>query len=131
LSPEVRKAMKNKTHKKEMTGHDFDALSDAEKEKIFAELDAEPVEQQLARSKPLNARERAFYERFRKAQRAKRKAGRPRIGKGAKVIAVSVERGLLKRADAYARRHGLKRTELIAQALRTVMGEKGEPRNAA
>ena len=46
------------------------------------------------------------------------------------MIAVSVERGLLKRADAYARQHGLKRTELIAQALRIVMGED-KPRDAA
>jgi len=122
--------MKNKTRTKEMTGQDFDALSDAERRRIFTELDAEPVEQQLARSKPLSAAERAFYERFRRAQQAKRKAGRPRIGKGAKVIAVSVERGLLKRADAYARQHGLKRTELIAQALRIVMGED-KPRDAA
>jgi hypothetical protein len=121
-----------KTRTKEMTGQDFDALGDAEKEKIFAELDAEGTDEQLARSKPLNAKERAFYERFRKAQKAKRKAGRPKIGKGAKVIAVSVERGLLKRADTYAKRHGLKRTELIARALMTIMGDSTTPpRDAA
>jgi hypothetical protein len=110
-----------KSRKKEMTGQGFDALSDAEKEKIFAEIDAEPAEQQLARSKPLNARERTFFERFRKARQAKRKAGRPVVGKGAKVIAVSVEKGLLKQADAYAKSHGLKRAQLIAQALRAVI----------
>ena len=109
--------------KKELTGNIIDAMSDAEKAKLIAELETETPTQRLARSRPLNKKERAFYERFRKAQKAKRKAGRPRIGKGAKTVAVTFELDLLKRVDAYARSHGLKRAQLIAQALKTVMGE--------
>ena len=50
--------------------------------------------------------------------RIKKKMGRPKIGKGCKVVAVSVEVNLLKKADAYAKRLGLGRTELFTQALR-------------
>ena len=107
--------------KKELTGNAVDAMSDAEKAKLIAELEAETPGQRLARSRPLNKKERAFYERFRKAQKAKRKAGRPRIGKGAKTVAVTFELDLLTRA--YAKSYGLKRAQLIAQALKTMMGE--------
>ena len=59
------------------------------------------------------------------ADRAKhRKAnlgGRPRIGQGAKVVPISIERGLLKEADAFANRHKLKRSQMVAQALRLLM----------
>jgi hypothetical protein len=40
--------------------------------------------------------------------------GRPRIGQGAKKISISLERGVLRDADALARKRGVKRSELIA-----------------
>jgi hypothetical protein len=43
--------------------------------------------------------------------------GRPRIRRGVKVISLSVERDLLKKADAYANRSGLKRAKLLTRAL--------------
>jgi len=51
------------------------------------------------------------------AERAKERAlrrGRPRIGQGAKKISISLERRLLKHADALAKKKGMKRSELIA-----------------
>jgi hypothetical protein len=48
--------------------------------------------------------------------------GRPKIGKGAKVVSISVEASLLKSADAYAKREGIGRTELFVQGLRLAMG---------
>lgn len=56
--------------------------------------------------------------------RARRKAGigRPKRGLGAKRVLITVERGLLNRADAYARQHGMNRSELIARGLQTLMG---------
>ena len=55
-------------------------------------------------------------------KRAKRRGpGRPRIGKGAKRVLVTVERGLLEQADAYARRHHVTRSHLICDALRAIM----------
>jgi hypothetical protein len=54
-------------------------------------------------------------------QRAKRARGRPKRGKGAKVISVSVERTLLERSDALADRMELTRAELIARGLRAML----------
>ena len=51
----------------------------------------------------------------------RRGPGRPRIGKGAKRVLVTVERGLLEQADAYARRHHVTRSHLICDALRAIM----------
>lgn len=56
-----------------------------------------------------------------KWQRAKRKPGRPRQGAGVRVIAVSVEGGLLKKCDAAAKRMGLSRAALISRGLREVL----------
>ncbi len=53
----------------------------------------------------------------------RRRPGRPRIGQGAKVVAVTMEKGFLGRVDAYAKKHSLKRAEMITRGLRLVMGE--------
>lgn len=95
---------------------EFIALPDSEKERIYQEIEAETPEEMLARSRPLNARERAQWRRF------KSKIGRPKIGKGAKTISLTVEKGLLKQADAYAKRHGISRAKLVAQGLQAVIG---------
>jgi hypothetical protein len=52
-----------------------------------------------------------------------RRPGRPKIGQGAKVVAVTMEKGFLGRVDAYAKKHSLKRAEMITRGLRLVMGE--------
>lgn len=95
---------------------EFIALPDAEKERIVREIESETPRQRLARSRPLNSRERAQWRRF------KAKMGRPKVGKGAKTISLTVERGLLKKADAYAKRLGISRAGLVAQALQTILG---------
>jgi hypothetical protein len=98
---------------------DFIALSDAEKERIFQEIEREDPRDRLARSKPLDPRTRALWEK------AKRKGGRPKLGKdGVKVISLSVEKKLLNEADAYAKKNGLKRAELFSQALRSVLSKR-------
>jgi len=51
----------------------------------------------------------------------RRKPGRPRRGKGAKVICVSVERELLSRSDNLAKHLGLSRAALIERGLRAVL----------
>jgi len=98
---------------------DFIALPDAEKEKIFLEIEQEDPRDRLARSRPLDARTRALWEK------AKQKGGRPKLGKdGVKVISLSVEKGLLKEADAYAKKKGLKRAEFFSQALRSELSRR-------
>jgi hypothetical protein len=103
------------TRNQPLTGEAFDALPAAEKERIYQELDAMTPEQIKAASRPIGAREWARMHQ-------PRKAGRPRRGAGVKVIAVSLEQGVLKRADSYAKKNKLKRSELITQGILSVIG---------
>lgn len=98
-----------------MTGIDFDALSASKKERIFRELDTKSTEQLLAESRPLNAAQRATWRRIRK------KMGRPRIGKGTANVSITLEKDLLRKADRYAKIHGMSRSQLIAQGVRAVL----------
>jgi hypothetical protein len=90
----------------------FIALSDKEKDAAVAEYEngIDPKDW-----RPLTPAQRKQWARI------KRKSGRPRIGKGAKIVPVSIERGLLKEADSFARRHKLKRSQMVAEGLRLVM----------
>lgn len=60
--------------------------------------------------KPLTPAQKALH-------RKAKKMGRPRKGAGSAVIGISVERGLLKRADALAKRRKIGRSELFVSAL--------------
>jgi len=93
----------------------FLALSDAEKDAEVAEFEngTDPKDW-----RPLNAAERKLW------ARVKRKMGRPRVGKGAKTVAVSMEIGLLKRVDRYAKAHAMKRAEMIAEGLKIILERK-------
>ena len=108
----MKKTRQRPRAEKEMTADDFIALPDEEKERIWQEIDRTPPEQLLAESRPLNAKERKLWQKF------KRKVGRPKIGKGVKVISVGVERELLKKADNAAKRRGLNRSAMVSEALR-------------
>ena len=54
-------------------------------------------------------------------EKARRKPGRPRRGRGAKVISVSVEQDLLQRSDRLARTLKVSRARLIERGLRAVL----------
>jgi hypothetical protein len=58
--------------------------------------------------------------------RAKRKPGRPRLGKGAKAVSVSMERDLLSRSDALAKELGVSRAGLIERGLKAVLAAQGK-----
>jgi hypothetical protein len=94
------------------------------------------IDQYLARPKAEREAELATFDRgfspseltpLTPAQRASwaraktRKPGRPVVGQGAKRVPVTIEGGLLAEADAYAKRHGVKRTQLVAAGLRLAM----------
>ena len=70
--------------------------------------------------KPLSPEMRARWER------AKRKVGRPKQGRGVRIISVSVERGLLARSDALARKMGVSRAALISRGLKAVLASRGQ-----
>jgi hypothetical protein len=95
----------------------FMTMTPAEREAFTARFDRED----LNPGRRLSAADKALHRRA--ARAAKAKMGRPIVGKGAKVVPISIERGLLKAADAFAKRHGLKRSQLVAQGLRLVMGK--------
>lgn len=81
-----------------------------------AEFDKEMV---VTKSKPLTAEERAWWEEVR------RRPGRPRRGRGAKVISVSLEQELLARSDALAKNLGISRALLIERGLKAVLAAEG------
>jgi hypothetical protein len=91
---------------------DYDRMTSGELAKATAQFEEEMV---VDRSRELTPTERARW------QRARRKPGRPKLGKGVKVISVSLEKGLLGRADRLARKLQLPRTRLIAMGLEAVL----------
>ena len=68
---------------------------------------------------------RPLTDREKKLHAKARKRGRPRVGMGAEKIQVSVERGLLTRSDAFARKHGMSRSEMIARGLKAILAAAG------
>jgi hypothetical protein len=98
----------------------------------YGRMDAPVLDEEVAKfdqefiaetAKPLTAEERV------RDQTAKRKRGRPRLRGGAKRVLISVESSLLRRSDAYAHKHGLTRSALIACGLEALLGkarERGE-----
>jgi hypothetical protein len=90
----------------------FLALSDAEKEEVWESLNREiPFKE----TRPLSPEQRRQWARMKRAARGNRSA------KAAKVISVSIEGGLLERADAYARKNRLTRSQLVARGLKLAM----------
>lgn len=96
-----------------LTGETFDALSAAEKERVYQQFEELTPPKIKSEFRPLSAKKRVEH--------MQPKPGRPKIGKGVKVISLSVEKDLLKRADLYAKQHGMKRTELVAVGLKLAM----------
>ncbi len=87
----------------------------------MAELDAASTEELLARSKPLTRSQAAAERRLCDAVNDRRGRGRPKVGKGSKLVAVTLEQGLLEEVDRFAKRKKMKRSEMIASGLRLLM----------
>jgi hypothetical protein len=106
---------------KEMTGDAFNRLTDDEKRAFVAQYDRKS---RLPESEPMTAREReAMVKQFTKrGQKQRGKArGRPKVGRGAARVSVSIEGGMLKALDAYARQHGLSRSEVLVRGASQLM----------
>jgi hypothetical protein len=106
--------MKTKAPPRRSAIEEFIALPDDEKERIWESFNREVP---LSETRPLNAAERKLW------AKARRKMGRPVVGRGSKVISLSVERGLLDRADALAKRKHVTRAALVAAGLRAVLAK--------
>jgi hypothetical protein len=84
----------------------------AELEALTADLDREFVADKFG---PLTPADRLAW------AKAKRKRGRPRVGGGAKVVSVSIERNLLTRADRLAKKLRVSRARLVSLGLEHVL----------
>jgi hypothetical protein len=94
----------------------YEKMRPKELKAASAKFDQELV---VEESRPLNAEERALW------AKARRKPGRPKVGRGVRVISVSVERGLLGRSDALAQRLGISRASLVSRGLKAVLAAEG------
>jgi hypothetical protein len=65
-------------------------------------------------TRPLTSKDRARWN-------SAKKRGRPKVGKGSRAVLITVERGLLSRADKFAKAHGTNRSRLIAMGLEAVL----------
>jgi hypothetical protein len=86
----------------------YPEMTTAQLRKATKEFDKEFVP-----TRPLTAADRAKHRRAR--------VGRPRVGQGAQVVPVSIERGLLAETDNFARRHNVPRSQLVAEGLRLIL----------
>src|SRR5690349_2421443 len=116
----IKQKRKHAQTRAKLTGRAIDAMTPAERQRLLERLESETPEQRAARSRPLTPGDQARMDRAVMAIDAARKIeaktmGRPRLGKGTRVVSVTVEIDLLERADAYARKAGLKRAELFTQ----------------
>jgi hypothetical protein len=73
----------------------------------------------LGKTRPLSMAERALWEKSRRhrSDRARKTSKTERVN-------IVLERGLLRAADKVAKENGLGRSELIAQALAAVIGQR-------
>ena len=100
-----------------LTTSKFLALPDTEKDRIYQEIDRKTTEQLLAESKPLPPTLRARWNKVKKNL-----GGRPKLGRhGTEIVSVTVEKTLLRQANAYAKAKGMKRSQLFSDGLRLAM----------
>jgi hypothetical protein len=92
---------------------EFLSLTEAQKQAEIA-----PFLKAKVKTRPLTPAERKQWNRIRRG------LGRPKIGKGAVVVPISLERGFLKEVDAFAKANHLKRSQMVAEGLRIVMRRK-------
>ena len=71
------------------------------------------------KSRPLTPSERKRW------RSVKKKRGRPKVGRGFKRISVSIERGLLGRVNALARKRRVNRSKLLALVLEEAIARAG------
>jgi hypothetical protein len=99
---------------KPMTDSEFFLLSADELVKLGEKLSKAPA---IPNDPIMDAR----LERALKRPAIRRGPGRPKVGQGATKVLISIEKGLLAKADRFAKTHKMGRSELIAKALSQVL----------
>ena len=105
----------NRTKQRRGTSKPYWKMTTDELRKATAEFDQEFVAKTFGEPTP---RQRA------QDRRARRKRGRPRVGLGARTVSVTIEKGLLARADRLAKRLHVHRANLIARGLQAVVNRE-------
>jgi hypothetical protein len=95
----------------------FSRMTSEQLQSATAEFDRDMIHDSFG---PLTPAARAKW------RKARQKPGRPRRGEGAKMISVTVERGLLAQSDALAKNMGVTRAGLIARGLKAVLAAEGK-----
>lgn len=95
-----------------MTGEEFDALPDAEKERIWQEIDRMTPEELVANSRPLTKAERARW------VHARKKGTRDKTLQKLRRVSVKLEDRLVDRVERVARREGVSRDQIVARSLK-------------
>jgi hypothetical protein len=90
---------------------EFERITKLNAKQLEAETARFENELVAERAQPMDTEGKKLWRKF------KRKVGRPKVGKGAVRISVSVERGLLDQADRAAKRLKISRAALIACGL--------------
>jgi hypothetical protein len=93
-------------------GKPYTEMTTEELREATKEFDRPFVSQR--RSRPMTKAERAEYRRT-------TRPCRPRVGQGAKRVLITVEQGLLRRADAFAKSRHLTRSQLISRGIEAYM----------
>jgi hypothetical protein len=94
---------------------DFEALTGAQKEQFYNECAALSEDD---KNQPLTAAQRSLHARA-------RRRGRPRKGRGTRIVSLSIESDLLRQAERLARAHGISRSELFSRGLRALIAITG------
>ena len=95
----------------------FSRMTSDQLRSATAEFDGEMIHESFG---PLTPSARTKW------RKARQRPGRPRRGEGAKMISVTVERGLLAQSDALAKNMGVTRAGLIERGLRAVLAAEGK-----
>jgi membrane protein involved in colicin uptake len=101
------------------------ASAQAEYDRFMALSDAEKTRDAAAaakmRSRPLTPAQRAMFDEMGMGSRGR---GRPKKGKGARQISVTMESDLLSRVDRFARTQGMSRAQLIAKGVEILISKR-------
>lgn len=100
----------------------WDKLSDEQRQAVIEEQVAAA---RAGKTSPADPREEARHARV-----MRRLRGRPKIGQGSKMIALSIELGLLGRLDAFAKDHGLSRAAAVSLIVNGFLAERSARRKS-
>jgi hypothetical protein len=96
---------------------EFEQMSDAQRAAFVKQYDRDIP---LSETRPLTIAEQKLFKRI-----LRRGRGRPRIGKGAARINITIEKGLLGRVNAFSKKQKISRARMIAKGLELVMKKAG------